>query len=72
LKEHEMAKQPAALTAHDYDLLYAALDRALERDGEQGMDFPRAIEALEAIDRIHGRESLAALLTGRSPRNSAA
>jgi hypothetical protein len=36
------------------------------------MDIPRTVEALEAIDQIHGRENLAMLLTGRSPRNSAA
>jgi hypothetical protein len=65
-------QQPAELDAHDYDLLYAALERQLVRDGDQGMDFPRTVRALEAIDRLHGRENLAALLTGRSPRNSAA
>jgi hypothetical protein len=67
-----MAEQPAALSGHDYDLLYAALERALTRDGEVGMDIPRTVAALEAIDQLHGRKNLAMLLTGRSPRNSAA
>lgn len=59
---------PNQLSAHDYDLLYNALAETLEDDGSRGMDLPRTIRALEAIDLLHGRAALIALLTGRSPR----